>query len=68
MAKKLPFLVRFSKRQLEDPRVVGDSGYYSEEHDLHVKMEEGEETPLILTNAILLETKTITMVRGERED
>ena len=65
MSNKMPFLARFMRR-----RQASDfaSGEYSEKNDLHMTAIDGEEVPLILSERVLPETKTITEVRRERED
>ena len=65
MNYKLPFVARFMKRKLEDNFAAGK---YSEKNDLHMKIIDGKKVPIILTEDVLYETKTITKMKSERED
>jgi len=65
MSGKLPFLARYCVKRRDDGALIG---YYSDQESLHIKLVNGKRIPLILVNEPLLETKTITEVRRERED
>lgn len=62
----MPFMARFKEKRPKD----NDSlvGKYSEEKDLWVISRNGKEKPLIFTEMVCPETKTITCVKRERED
>lgn len=65
MNAKLPFLAKYRVRRQKDSPLIG---HYSEQESLHIKLVNEERIPLILTDEILPETKTITEAGGERED
>ena len=65
MYNRLPFLVRFGEERKNDTFFAGE---YSEQKDLHMKYVKGHRIPLILAGENLLEMKTITEVKRERED
>ena len=66
MNKKEPFLLRFMIKKRPQNNYI--SAFYSEKDDLHVQIRNEKVEPLILTDVLLAETKTITDVKRERED